>query len=438
MKRTLFFIFSALLCAESLSAQKVWTLQECIEYALKHNITIKQQHNQVKQVEIERQELKNSYLPDLNLGGSQKLDFGRSLTRDNTYEDSNSQSSSFSLTSEMPLFSGFRTSNSIARNKYDLQATKEGLEVIKNNLSLNITSCYFQILLQKEIYQIALEQIELTKEQESRTQLLVESGKVPQSQIYEMRAQIADDELTATEAKNSLRLSFLELIQLLEWEEDQPVDIATLTDTVVNHAKINSPKEIFQISLQVMPQIKESQYSLQSAQKNIKVMQAGYYPTLSLGAGISSGYYHVNGVENTAFNEQFKNNMQKTVYLSLNIPLFNRFSTRSKVRTAKVEANNASLSLENEKKKLYKEIEKAYTDAMAAKEKYSSTSKSVQANEEAHRYIHERYASGKATVYEYNESKLKLANAQSQQAQAKYMYLLKMKVLDFYTGIPLN
>lgn len=272
----------------------------------------------------------------------------------------------------------------------------------------------------------------MTREQEDRTLLLIENGKAPQSQLYDVKAQLADDELTATEAKNSLRLSLLDLIQLMELQGHEEFDIDSLDENISRTDTI-MPQTIYAAALNCMPQIKQAYYSLQSSSKAIKVAKAGYYPTLSLGAGISTGYYHSGNSINPSFRQQLQNNMQKSVYLSLSIPLFDRFSTRNEVRTARIEESNARLSLENEKKNLYKEIEKAYTDAVNALEKYESTSKAVVANEEAHRYALEKYASGKSAVYEYNEIKMKLAEALSKQSQAKYAYLLKERVLAFYS-----
>lgn len=411
---------------------KRWSLQECIDQAIRHNIEVKQSRNRIEKLKVEKSTLKNSFLPDLSAGTSQKFDFGRSLNRSNAYEDSNTQSSSFSVSTEMPLFTGFRRSASVSRNKFDLMAAEADKELIENDLSLNVTSCYFQILLNKEIHKIAQEQIRLTREQEDRTLLLIENGKAPQSQLYDVKAQLADDELTATEAKNSLRLSFLDLIQLMELQGHEEFDIDSLDENISRPDTI-MPQTIYAAALNCMPQIKQAYYSLQSSSKAINVAKAGYYPTLSLGAGISTGYYHSGNSINPSFRQQLQNNMQKSVYLSLSIPLFDRFSTRNEVRAARIEESNARLSLENEKKNLYKEIEKAYTDAVNALEKYESTSKAVVANEEAHRYALEKYASGKSAVYEYNEIKMKLAEALSKQSQAKYAYLLKERVLAFYS-----
>lgn len=422
----------------NLKAQtKKWTLQECIDYAIRHNIEVKQSRNRIEKLKVEKNSLKNSFLPDLNAGTSQKFDFGRSLNRSNTYEDSNTRSSSFSVSAEMPLFTGFRRTASVSRNRFDLLAAEADKELIENDLSLNVTGCYFQILLNKEICKIARQQIQLTREQESKTLLLIENGKAPESQLYDIKAQLADDELTATEAENSLRLSVLELMQLMELQGCADFEVDSLDENV---ARMDSvlPENIYAAALNCMPQIKQAYYSLQSSVKAIKVAQSGYYPTLSLGAGVSTGYYHSGNTVNPSFHRQLQNNMQKSVYLSLSIPIFDRFTARNEVRSARIDESNARLYLENRKKDLYKDIERAYTDAVNALEKYESTGKAVIANEEAHRYALEKYAAGKSAVYEYNEIKMKLADALSKQSQAKYAYLLKERVLAFYSCRPVS
>lgn len=414
------------------SQEKKWTLSECIDYAVTHNIEVKQSDNQIQNLKVEKNTLRNSFLPNLNAGASQNFTFGRSLNQNNTYEDSNIQNSSFSVTTEIPIFAGFKRTASIAQNRFDLLAAEANRTLIENNLSLNVAGAYFQILLNKEIYHIALEQIQLTKEQEACTQLLIENGKAAESQLYDVRAQLADDELTATEAKNSLRLAFLELAQLMELKGHERFDIDSL-GREISVPDMLSPVSIYQSALTCMPQIRQAYYTLQSKTKGIRIAKSGYYPTLSFAAGINTNYYDNGSGLGETFRRQLNNNMQKSLCFTISIPLFDRFSTQNQVRTARIDEDNARLSLENEKKQLYKDIEQAYTDAISAFEKYRSTTKAVAANQEAHRYAMEKYAAGKSTVFEYNEVKMKLANALSQQSQAKYTYLLKDRVLTFYS-----
>ena len=215
------------------------------------------------------------------------------------------------------------------------------------------------------------------------------------------------------------------------------IDVDSLENVLLPVDEI-LPEEIYISALRCMPQVQAAMYSLESSKKAVKIAQSGYYPTLSLGAGINSSYYHSVGAVNRAFASQMRNNMQKSVYLTLSFPLFDRLVTRTSVRTARIEVQNAMLALENEKKQLYKEIETAYTDALSAWEKYCATQRAVAANEESHRYALEKYSAGKSTVYEYNEAKMKLADALSKQSQAKYTYLLKERILAFYSCRPMD
>ncbi|MDR0891938.1 MAG: TolC family protein [Mediterranea sp.] len=420
-------------------AQEPWTLEHCIRYALAHNIQVKRQANQIGKLEEQRRSFKNGYLPSVSLRGDDKFDFGRALNSANTYYNvSKTQTANFQLSAQMPLFTGFKLSSSIAQGKFDILAAQENKAVIENNLSLDICTDYFQILLDKEIYRIAMEQIDLTREQIERTHHLVDHGKAPESQLLDVQAQLADDELAATQARNSLRMSVVNLSQLLELEGVETFDVVPVRDTLLVDA-IDTPAEIYRAALLHLPQIKQAGYEIESSRRAVKVARSGYYPTVSLTIGANTDYYHYYSKEitNQRFAKQFAGNLQKYVGFTVSVPLFDGLATRSKVRMARRDQENASLGLDNAKKELYKQIETAYTDAVAAREKYRSTTRSVAANKEAHRYALEKYAAGKSSVYEYNESRMKLANARSGQAQAKYTYLLKMKILAFYRGIPL-
>ena len=303
--------------------EKKWTLSECIDYAVTHNIEVKQSDNQIQNLKVEKNTLRNSFLPDLNAGASQNFTFGRSLNQSNTYENSNIQNSSFSVSTEIPIFMGFKRTASLLQNKFDLLAAEANKELIKNNLLINVAGAYFQILLNKEIYNIALEQIQLTKEQEACTKILIDNGKAAESQLYDVRAQLADDELTATEARNSLRLSFLDLVQLMELDEYDEFDIDSI-DGDIAIADTLSPVNIYQSALTCMPQIRQAYYALQSKTKGIKIAKSGFYPTISFVAGMSTNYYNNNSALYENFRKQFNNNMQKSLCLTVSIPLFDK------------------------------------------------------------------------------------------------------------------
>lgn len=431
---------TSILCVSLLApckAQRSYTLQECIEQALHANTDVKRQRVQVEKQTIETETQRFSRLPGLAADVTQKFDFGRSLNRENTYDDSNSQSSSFSLSMELPLFTGFKISNTIAQHKLELKIANENMDKMQNDITLQVATAYYQVLLNKEIAAIAQKQIELTLEQEDVTRILASHGKVPESQILDVEAQLSNDELSATKASNALRLSLIEMIQLLEIDNLDTFDVMPVnTEQLLPLSR--KPDDVYLISEQIMPQAKSARLAIERGQKSLRIAQSAYYPTLSLLGGLNSGYYHFSNAENPLFNDQMKNNLQKTVYLTLRIPLFNRLSTRNSVRKARKDLEDIRLIAENTSKELYKEIQKIGYDALSAQEKYNSTTKAVYANSESLRYAKEKYNAGKSTVYEYNEARMKLANSQSEEAQAKYEYMLQKCLLDFYAGEPIQ
>ncbi|MCD7938504.1 MAG: TolC family protein [Tannerellaceae bacterium] len=446
MKQSTLFIFITFLMAGMhISAQeKVWTLQECILYAIDNNIQLKQLELEQENRQIALNTSKSRWLPNLNASVGQDFGFGRSLTIDNTYVNQSSASSSFGISTGMPIFDGFDIKNSIAAGKLDLMASIESLKKAQEDLAMNVTSAYLQILYYKEIENIAELQVALTGEQTIRTESLVNSGKVPLSQLYDMRAQLANDEVTLSEARNNVKLALLDLVQLLELERDGAgFDIITpdTEDAIGTYlGSILPPDQIFDQAVTFKPQIREQEYLLQSQEKNLLIAKAGYYPKLNLSASYYNSYYHSysSGANNISFKDQLSNNGREGIGLSLSIPMFNRFQVRNNVRSAKVGILSRQLEMDNTKKTLYKEIQQAYYNATASQEKLLASEKSVEANEEAFKYAEERYNAGKSTAYEFNEAKTKLAQSLSEQAQAKFNFIFRAKILDFYSGNPIS
>ncbi|MDR1645167.1 MAG: TolC family protein [Tannerellaceae bacterium] len=435
-----------LLCSLAAEAQDhLWTLEECVRHATENNIDLKQRLLEQETREIEANTARNSWLPNLNAGMGQNFDFGRSPSKDGVIVDRNSANSSAYLQANMPLFDGFRIPHTIAARRLDLQAAIESLHKAKDDLAISITSYYLQALYNKEILNIAELQIALTGEQVTRTEALVEAGKVPLSQLYDIRAQRAKDEVTRTEARNNVKLSLLNLAQLLELERsDAGFDIAApiLPDPSTGPTTdIPMPDAVYANAVALKPQIREQELLLDSRRRMLQVARAGYFPQLNLNLSYSNGYYHYSGagdISNVPFSDQLRQNERKTIGLSLSIPIFSRFEVRNNVRTARAGILSQELSVENAKKVLYKEIQQAYLNAVAAREKYAASTESVEAGREAFKYAEERYATGRSTAFEYNESKTKYAQSLSEQVQAKYDFIFRSKILDFYNGRPIT
>ena len=450
MKRTILWgLFSLTLATTSAVAQEQtapWSLEACIDYAYANNIQLKQKVEEQEARKVELHTSKHSWLPAVNANMGQSFQFGRSTSKSGVIVDQNASNTTFNINLDMPIFDGVKIPNDIAARKLDLQAAIESLNKAKEDLAINIASYYLQVLYNKELQRVAQLQVDLDKEQVAKTEAMVDAGKVPLSQLYDIKAQLAKDEVTLTEAANNVELALLDLAQSLELERsDRSFDIVTpqITDAVAeNMSSILPPETIFDQAVTFKPQIKEQEYLLESQKRMLKVAQAGYYPKLNFGASYSNGYYHTSMggefADTRSFGDQLKQNGQKIVGFSLSIPLFNRFQVRNSVRSARIGINNQQLMLENSKKTLYKEIQQAYYNATAAQEKYQASDKSVAASKEAFDYAQVRYAAGKSTVFEFNEAKTKYAQSLAEQAQAKYDFIFRAKILDFYRGTPLK
>ncbi|WFE86970.1 TolC family protein [Parabacteroides chongii] len=426
-------------------APKQWSLEECIRYAIENNIDLKQKELERQNQEVTLHTSKYSWLPNLNASINENFGFGRSESKDGLIVDRNSANTSASIQLSMPIFDGFKIPNDIAARKLDLKASIETLNKAKEDLSINVASYYLQVLYNKEMLKIAELQVALSSEQVTKTEALYNAGKVPESQLYDMKAQLAKDEVTLTESRNNVKLALLDLTQALELERDgENFDVLEpeTGDAVEQYmSSIIPPDQVYDYAVGVKPQVKEQEYLLESQKKMLKVAQAGYYPKLNFSAGYSNGYYHNFGdgdYNNAPFSDQLKNNGQKSIGFSLSIPIFNRFQVRNSVRSARIAIHNRELLMENSKKILYKEIQQAYYNATAAQEKYVSSDKSVDASKIAFSYAEDRYGAGKSTVFEYSEAKTKYAQSLAEQTQAKYNFIFRAKILDFYHGTPIT
>ena len=437
---------SAIAPANAQEQTAPWSLEACINYAYANNLQLKQKMEEQEARKVELHTSKHSWLPAVNANMGQSFQFGRSTSKSGVIVDQNAANTTFNINLDMPIFDGFKIPNDIAARKLDLQAAIESLNKAKEDLAVNIASYYLQVLYNKELQRVAQLQVDLDREQVNKTEAMVNAGKVPLSQLYDIKAQLAKDEVTLTEATNNVQLALLDLAQSLELERsDRSFDIVTpqITDAVAeNMSSILPPETIFDQAVTFKPQIKEQEYLLESQKRMLKVAQAGYYPKLNFGASYSNGYYHTSMggefADTRSFGDQLKQNGQKIVGFSLSIPLFNRFQVRNSVRSARIGINNQQLLLENSKKTLYKEIQQAYYNATAAQEKYTASDKSVASSREAFSYAQARYEAGKSTVFEFNEAKTKYAQSLAEQAQAKFDFIFRAKILDFYRGTPLK
>ena len=445
MKQIKIIAFFVFLCLSGLlSAQnQLWSLEDCILYAIEHNISIKQLIIQKNSAELALNTSKMSRLPNLNANGGQNWSFGRTQIQTGLYENQNQSITNFSINSSITVFSGFRINNEIAKSKLELETSVQNLEKAKEDLALNIAALFLQVLFNKELLKINQEQLNLSELQIERTRSLTEVGKSPMSQLYDIEAQVANDKVAVVQAENNLRLSLLDLAQNLELEQSANFDIITpVFDNVITEymSSIQQPQNVFDKAIQINPSIQAHELQVKSAEKILAITKSAYYPTLDLSLGIGTNYFYLynKNYKNIPFSEQVRNNMGEHIGLNLNIPIFNRLSIRNQVRNARFNIETQQLALEKARKTLWKEIETAYLNALAAQQKYKAAQQAIKATSESFNYAQERYESGKSSVFEFNEARTRLMKSQSEEIQAKYDFIFRTKILDFYNGVPIK
>lgn len=431
VKSIILGIITLFVLSASTSAQRVWTLEQCIDTALSNNRNMKLQRINYDSREIAYRQSKNAQLPNLNASMGQNFNFGRSLAVDNTYQNSNSQTTNFSISSGLNLFSGFRVKNTIDARRAELLASGADLQKIEKDIVMNVSTVFLQVLQNKELLTNAENQLSITKENIERRKQLIDAGKLAEGEIYELQAQLAKEEVALVQAQNNLELSLLDLALVMDLETLGVMDVEVPNDLLENELALLNADEVYGIAVQSRPEIQSAEYRLQSSEKNVEIAKSGYMPSLSLGASMGSGYYNMSNMPfNAPFSEQFKNNASSGIGLSLSIPIFNRFETKSQVESAKLNVESSKIEIENVKKELRKNITQAYYNAIAAKNRWEASEKSVKANEESYRFANQKFEVGRGNQYEVNLAKTNLAQSISEQTQSKYEYVFRLKMLE--------
>lgn len=442
MRKFLILLFAALLFPHGViySQQKEWTLEECIKYAIENNIQIKQQ---IVQTSIQQNSLdlaKMKLLPTVNSSLSHNYNFGRALDQTTyTFYNQTMQSDYLYVGGETPIFNGMQNLNSIQKSKYEVLAAREDLQFIRDDVALNVALAYLQILLNKDLVAANQNQLNITLQQIEKTKRLVDAGSVARGNLLQIESQSGQEELQLINIQNQLETSYLTITQLLELKSTAGFEvIAPAINVDSNSIVTGNIDEIYQIATGSRPEIKSSELKLAASEYELKIAKGGRSPRLALNYSFNTAYTYINNLENISFKDQFKNNKNSAVGLSLNIPILNGWQVNKNIANSKLNVENSQYSLEGSKKQLYKNIQKAYTDAVASLKKYNASLKAVASSEESFRYTEQKFNVGMVTPVDYNAAKTQLLKAQSDMAQAKYEFVFKTKVLDFYKGLPLS
>ena len=438
MRKTLPLLL-LLLAASVATAQEhgPWSLRDCIGYALEHNISLQQQELQVQQQELQLSTSKGSRLPSVSANASENFSFGRGLTADNTYSNTNTTSTGFSLGASVPVYQGSRISNSIRQDELNLKAVTADFERAKENVSMAVAQAYVQILYNMELLDVARNQVAIDSLQVERLTGMLENGKASPAQVAQQRAALGQSRLTATEALNSLKLAVLDLTQLLELPSPEGFTIIRpVTD--LEGTILPDPERIYEDALLEKPAVKAEEFRLDASEYAIKIAKGAYLPSISASGGFGSNYYTMSSAPSNSFADQMKNNFSQYLGLTLSVPIFNGFQTRNQVRAAELSRKNQMLQLENTRKTLYKEIQQAWYNAVAAREKLLSSKEAEASARESYDLVTAKYENGKANITEFNEARDAFLRSESDLSRARYEFLYATKLLDFYQGRELD
>ena len=426
------------IAAGAQAQERVWTLPQCIDHALENNLSVKQSGLNVEQKEIDLNSAENDRLPSLSGSAGQNFSFGRGLTADNTYANTNTTNTSFSVGAQVPVFNGFQIKHNIELSKLNLAAATADLEKAKDDIRVAVAQAYVQILYDMEILDVAKSQVEIDSLQVVRLTEMAANGKASRAEVSAQEASLAQSRVSATQAGNNLSLAVLDLTQLLELPSPEGFHIARPSVEGLETAMLMDPEAIYADAVQVKPAVKAEEIRLDQTLKNIDLAKSSFLPSLSLSGGLGTNYYTSSGYPSSGFADQIKNNFSQYIGLNLSIPIFSHFSNRNQVRNARLSYSNQEIMLDNTRKTLYKEIQQAYYNAVGSQAKYRSSQVAASSAEDAFELAQAKYENGKSGITEFNEAKARYMSAESDLVQARYEYLYQSKILDFYRGRDLD
>lgn len=446
-------ILLLLCCFVSGVAQtKKWTLEECVEFAIKNNITIKQSELDVKSSEIDKKAAIGSFLPTANANASHSWNIGlnQNITT-GLLENQTTQFTSAGLNSSVDIYNGLQNINRLRRADLTRVASQYRLDKMKDDVALNVANGFLQILFNKESIKVQKEQLAFDEMQLNRSVELVNVGTIPKGDLLDAKATVAADQQRLVAAENALFLSKLSLAQLLQVEDFQNFDIVdTAYEVTESPVALQKPEDILSKAKQERVELKIARTNLEIAEKDVKIAKGAYQPSLtgfysfSTRASYTDRIIGFDGVGNPIYSgpaplfDQFSDNKGHNFGVQLNIPILNGFSTRNNVARTKIALENSQISMKQAELDLERNVYTAITDAKGALKSYETAIVALEARQGAIDYAKERFNVGMMNSFEFSQAQNLFINAQSEVLRAKYDYIFKIKIVEFYFGIPIT
>ena len=436
MKKLLVLFIATLSQLSPSLAQRQWTLDECIAYAVDHNINIQQRELDIKKSQVKLETSSNAWLPEVSAHLGEQFSFGNynsttgSLTSPTVAENNDLAYTTGGVTATMNLFDGFKTTSQKRADRFSLDAATANLEKARKDIGIQIAVRYLECLCYKSMVDVALSQLEVSKKLCQRAATLVEDGKRPLNELKDVEASVASDEYTLAKAKGDLTLSLANLAQMLNLPSTDDFDVAPIEEPSATPAALD-----YDGVVERWPSILAAKSSIESSKAQLKVARSGYYPTLYFEGYVKS--YYVNMFHTDigwgGFNKQFfDSNLNEVLGLHLSIPIFNRLQTRSNIRSAKLNLMEQQLALDDARQNLRTEMQKASTNTKVALDKLEAAKKAVNAAAVSVSYEQERYDAGRSSVFDLINAQQKHLKASQDAVQAKYEYFIRQRILDFY------
>lgn len=451
IKIHLLLTFVLLLGFSSLAQTKKWTIEECVAYAMKNNISIKQSELDVRLTDIDKKAAVGNFFPSLNASSSHSWSIGANINPvTNARENQTTQFTQMSLSSSVDLYNGLQNQNRLRRAKLAQLASQYQLTKMQDDISLFVANAYLDILFNRENLKVQQSQLTNDEKQLIRAQELVDAGMVPRGDLLDMRATVASDKQKVVVAENALLISRLSLAQLLRLEDFASFDIADVDmEPTPSPVMAESPEAIVAKANEVRVEIKIAKANLDLAERDIKIVNGALQPSLSFGYnfGTNASYSdRIIGVDSNGVPiiagplpvfDQFSNNKGHNFGLQLNVPIFNGFSAKNNVDRSKIAYERSKNAFDQAKIDLETNVYKAITDTKGALNTYEASIATLEARQEAFNYAKEKYAVGMMNAFDYNQSQTLYINSQSDVIRAKYDYIFKTKVVELYFGIPI-
>ena len=418
--------------------QESWTLEDCISYALSNNLGLQRQGLQTESAVIDYRKSKMDLLPNLNFGSDARVGFGRSIDPvTNLITFKQNLSNSYTLSSIIEVFNGFAALNTISANKFMLKAGIEAEKVERNTLIVNIMGQYYQVLYAKGLESAAKMQLDLSEKQLFRISRMVNTGKEAVAREYEIASQVSADRLTFTTAQSSSSRALTQLRQMLQLDPGTEFNVLLPDlDAILIAENGFNTDSIYNIASAVLPRLKAIEYELRASENLVAVARGAMAPSLSVGGAIFTGYYKVigeDGDSQASFSTQLKNNNSQAVYVSLNIPIFNRYTASRNIKQAVIRKEDTRLRLELERNALYTEIEDACLNYNRGREEYIAAAANLAFNEKSFDAVEKKFEAGLVDVTDYAAAKTTLFSAGTEALRTKLQLLIRKLTIEFYT-----